>query len=105
MIYDTGSEKIIVKSSDCSACLLYKLEITDSTTFNYYKPKGVTFPDSETYEDGIYLKGKVATDRVCPSTDTSGCSTDQKLTAITEEKGLGANKDGVLGLFSGNETG
>jgi len=58
----------------------------------------VTVWESETYEDGTYLKGKVATDRVCPSTDTSGCSTDQKLTAITVERGLTKDEDGVLGL-------
>ena len=54
------------------------------------------------YADGTYLEGNVGTDRVCPSLNTSACSFNQKLVAITKATGLHSEEGGILGLWSGN---
>ena len=52
--------------------------------------------------DGTSLSGNVATDRVCPTTDTNGCSNTQEFVAISSASGLGEDEDGILGMWAGN---
>lgn len=71
VVWDTGSERLLVKSSECSKCSETKFVAADSTSFSLSSP--LKWYDEE-YMDGTYLKGKIASDRVCPSSDTAGCS-------------------------------
>ena len=57
------------------------------------------------YLDGTTLIGDLATDRVCPSKNESGCSNSQQFVALTKSKGLYDYEAGILGMWSGNEPG
>ena len=55
--------------------------------------------------DGSELTGQLGKDRVCPVSDDNSCTTDFQFIALSDAGGLDAHEDGVVGLWSGNETG
>ena len=57
-----------------------------------------------TYEDGTSITGKISTDRICPSSNLAGCSNSQQFVVLTEADGLGEEKAGKVGMWSGNSS-
>ena len=93
---DTGSQYTTVCGSTATTCLGDKWDHTTSTSY------GVV-GSSETKEYGsVSLVGFTATDRVCVTTGTSGCSTDNfNIFVITSQTGMTSAYSGIWGLSSG----
>ena len=98
VIWDTGSESLLVKSSACTACSGNVFDIDASSTFEYLDPAEY---DSVRYLDGTFVEGQLGTDRACPVNDETACATFQ-FTAISDESGLRDYEDGIIGLWTGN---
>lgn len=77
-------------------------QIDDSSSFAYASPADTSTTE---YLDGTKLEGQWASDKACPTEgDANGCANAYPFVAMTTAKGLGAEEDGILGMWSGNSS-
>ena len=100
IVYDTGSGKLLVESSECSNCNGTKFKVAPtSSTFQWDAVN--TASAGTTYLDGTSLTGNWATDRTCPASDETSCAANFRFIAIKSQSGLKTTEDGICGMWSG----
>lgn len=100
VVWDTGSDMLLLESSECGNCYGDVFEIEDSDTFVWDSGSY-----TQQYMDGTSLTGDWATDDACVTeSDAGSCGTGYKFAALTRQSGLGENEDGILGMWSGNSS-
>ena len=70
MIWDTGSDWLVVETSDCTDCIGDTFDVDASTSFAKNDP---TETISITLGDGTQLTGDIATDKACITQDDASC--------------------------------
>ena len=104
VIYDTGSDWLVVETQACSSCT----GVYDTTTSTAYEAISNS-DDTHSYGDGTTLYGSQAFDTVCLSSNSSvtSCATDFvwfNVDSFASGAGLGEDEDGILGLSSGQDS-
>ena len=102
VIWDTGSESLLVQSDLCTACTANTFKTGDSTSFAFLEPAEY---DSVTYMDGTSISGQLGTDRACPVSDEASCVPSFQFTSISQNNGLSDREEGIIGQWSGNISG
>ena len=69
VVFDTGSDWLIVETTNCRTCKANRFEIEDSTSFQPYRSGTVT----EISYGTLQTKGFEAIDYVCITDDDSHC--------------------------------
>lgn len=102
VIWDTGSGDTLIKSKLCSDCVGDRFDQDASSSFTWLEP---TQTNGVEYMDGSEISGSVAVEKICPTSDTSGCADQQQFTAADKAEGFSEIEDGIVGMWSGNKAG
>ena len=95
MNFDTGSDWLIVETTDCRTCLQNKFDPSQSGSFDRDWSGELT----EMEYGSLYALGYEATESVCFTSDESHCAYNFRLFAITyQDGGLFSFEDGIMGL-------
>ena len=92
VIFDTGSDWLVVESHECSNC--------DGNTYDTSQSTAVGETFSTRVYGSAYLEGLEYTDTVCVLLNS--CVQDFEFFAVYEQTGLKEPLDGVLGLARDN---
>ena len=79
LIWDTGSDWLMVESADCTNCNGDTFDYTVSETFQISSP---TTTLTATLGDGTVLTGEKATDTVCINSDADSCIDNFQFVAV-----------------------
>ena len=97
VIYDTGSDWLIVGTQECTTCKGSPYDYSTSTQFQ----KGLD-SNTETFVYGsAIMEGFKASDLVCVLPNLETC-TGMQWFASTLQTGLGDNSNGIVGLSTGS---
>lgn len=98
VVYDTGSDWLVVESSTCTTCLGTNYDITTSTD-----SVQVQATKSERLYGSAALEGYEYTDTVCikDASNNSLCASAFEYFLIDKQTGLSSEIDGILGMSMG----
>jgi len=90
VVFDTGSDWLVIPDSDCISCKGQKYDSSESVPVD---------PTSTSREYGsAYLEGKTFSDTVCLDVMDKTCATNFTYFAFRYQKGLNPPVEGILGL-------
>lgn len=96
VVYDTGSDWLVLEDSECESCFGQNFNTTTSSSFNQL---------SDIVEDRLYgsaaLQGTRVTDKVCLNADNEECVPIFEWFLIESQTGLPSDIDGILGMCLG----
>lgn len=99
LIYDTGSDWLVVEGADCRSCWGSNYNATASTSW-----EADAEPKMDTLMYGsAYIEGMTGTDDVCLDDAQSNCVNKQEIFLVDYQFGLPPDTDGILGLCHGGE--
>lgn len=93
VVYDTGSDWLVIEGSDCTDCEGNKYDTNDSSG----DPVRLTNSISERNYGSASLTGREWTDKVCLRPETN-CIDDFEFFLISTQVGIREPIDGILGL-------
>ena len=91
VVYDTGSDWLVVPDASCSTCLGYKHDNTVSGTV-------VDEQESERLYGSAALVGTTWLDTVCLSANTGSCAENFEYFSFSAQTGLSPPIDGIMGM-------
>lgn len=93
MVYDTGSDWLVIPDSECAQCDGNKHDNSDAT------------PEQEEDSERLYgsaaLVGRTYSDKVCLTTQSSSCVSSFEYFAFHEQQGINDPIEGIMGLCLG----
>ena len=95
VVYDTGSDWLVIPDSDCYQCDGNKHDNSDATAIE-------TTPSERLYGSAA-LVGKTYSDKTCLTTQESSCVADFEYFAFHEQTGINDPIEGILGLCLGHQ--
>lgn len=93
VVYDTGSDWLVIPDADCFSCEGTKHDSSQATPVD-------TETSSRAY-GSAYLEGKTYTDTVCLDSLSTTCATDFEYFAFHYQTGLFEPVEGILGMCMG----
>jgi hypothetical protein len=93
VVFDTGSDWLVIPDSDCISCKGQKYNSSESVPVN-------TTTTSREY-GSAYLEGKAFSDTVCLDEMDTNCVANFTYFAFHYQKGLNPPVEGILGLSLG----
>jgi len=97
LIYDTGSDWIVVESAACRSCFGDNFNSTTSTSWEAHEETRET----ELMYGSAYIEGVTGTDDVCLDSEQVYCVNKQEMFLIDWQMGIPPDVDGILGLSMG----
>ena len=96
MIFDTGSDWLVIEGVDCKNCNGNSFNHTNSTYFERVSGR----KEEKTYGSFVHISGQEVKDRVCLF-PFKNCVDPMKFFLIEDQLGIPETSDGILGMAMG----
>jgi len=97
LVYDTGSDWIVIESSECRSCFGENFDASVSTSWNPHDEA----KETELEYGSAWIEGITGSDDVCVDSEQTNCVNTQELFLIDYQMGIPPDVDGILGLSMG----
>jgi len=96
VIIDTGSDWLLIEGRECETCKENRYDPSTSSYFKFLNNR----TDTKEYGNKFHIRGRQVEDQVCLGFDKA-CITPFTWYMITQQYGIPAQVDGILGLTQG----